>query len=389
MHELTILALGVCIARRVPVILWGDPGSGKTTTINSIAEHYNLWIETVIASIREPADFSGLPAIARDENGEASAELFPPSWAKRVARKHDVEKQASIVFYDEISTAPPAIQAALLRPILEGVVGDLRLPGSTITVAAANPPKQAAGGWELSAPTANRFTHLKWAPDANYIKEGFIKGFPPATVPMFKQKELLIAEKKARALVGIFLGTKPELLSVVPDKMTSKKDFNAYDYAFPTSRSWEVAAKLFAACEVGFLKNERGESASLPIGVRDMLLRGTIGAEITVSFLSFVKNLDLQDPNKLLDSEIDLVVPDRGDKVLALLNSLEYAYRTTPQDERWRRMGDIICTLIDEGYSDSAYIYAEKWVAELRPSGVLPSSRQTATIGRILDVLGK
>ena len=59
--------------------------------------------------------------------------------------------------FDEISTAPPAVQAALLRVVLERTVGDLRLPDAVSLVAAANTPEQAAGGWELSPPLANRF----------------------------------------------------------------------------------------------------------------------------------------------------------------------------------------------------------------------------------------
>lgn len=57
---------------------------------------------------------------------------------------------------DEISTAPPAVQAALLRVVLERVVGDLELPDGVAVIAAANPPEQAAGGWDLSATISRR-----------------------------------------------------------------------------------------------------------------------------------------------------------------------------------------------------------------------------------------
>ena len=40
-----------------------------------------------------------------------------------------------IAFFDEISTAPPAVQAALLRVVLERTVGDLRLPDGVAVVA--------------------------------------------------------------------------------------------------------------------------------------------------------------------------------------------------------------------------------------------------------------
>ena len=50
----------------------------------------------------------------------------------------------------------PAVRAALLRVVLERVVGDLELPNRAAIVAAANPPEQAAGGWDLSATISRR-----------------------------------------------------------------------------------------------------------------------------------------------------------------------------------------------------------------------------------------
>jgi len=91
--------------------------------------------ETVIAAIREPSDFSGLPVVR-----ESQVDMAPPRWAKRLA-----EAGRGILFLDEISTAPPAVQAALLRVVLERVVGDLELPDDVVVVAAANPPRAGRG----------------------------------------------------------------------------------------------------------------------------------------------------------------------------------------------------------------------------------------------------
>src|SRR5205823_11964182 len=70
-----------------------------------------------------------------------------------------------------ISTAPPAVQAAMLRIVLERVVGDLELPPGVRVVAAANPPEQAADGWDLAPPLANRLVHLDWPVDAKRSEE--------------------------------------------------------------------------------------------------------------------------------------------------------------------------------------------------------------------------
>ena len=46
-------ALGVAVAARVPVLLWGAPGTGKTSAIRAMARAMDWPCETVIASIRE------------------------------------------------------------------------------------------------------------------------------------------------------------------------------------------------------------------------------------------------------------------------------------------------------------------------------------------------
>src|SRR6201992_633171 len=135
-------ALGVAVAARVPVLLWGAPGTGKTSAIRSMAEAMNMPCETVIASIREPSDFAGRPIVV----GEV-VRFAPPAWARRLA-----ESRRGLLFLDELSTAPPAVQAALLRGVLERGVGDLGLPGSLAIVAAANTPGQAADRLGVVAP---------------------------------------------------------------------------------------------------------------------------------------------------------------------------------------------------------------------------------------------
>src|SRR5690348_3231338 len=96
-------ALGIALAARVPVLLWGAPGTGKTSVIRAMAEAAGWPCETVIASIREPSDFAGLPVVNRGER--VQVEFAPPRWAAALA-----EAGHGVAFFDEVSTAPPAVQ---------------------------------------------------------------------------------------------------------------------------------------------------------------------------------------------------------------------------------------------------------------------------------------
>ena len=164
----TTEALAVAAAAGAATILWGPPGAGKTSVVRSLAGSWDLPCEVVVASIHDPTDFSGLPVV---DGGHVS--LAPPAWARRLA-----DAGRGLLFLDELTTAPPAVQAALLRVVLERTVGDLVLPDAVRIVAAANPPDQAADGWDLAAPLANRFCHLTWTVDAGSFARGLAGGWP-------------------------------------------------------------------------------------------------------------------------------------------------------------------------------------------------------------------
>src|SRR5205085_6441439 len=104
----------------------------KPSVIRAMATASSLPCEVVIASIREPSDFAGLPVIDGSGPGATHVEFAPPGWARRLAALG-----TGLLFFDEVSTAPPAVQAALLRVVLERTVGDLALPDDVAVVAAA------------------------------------------------------------------------------------------------------------------------------------------------------------------------------------------------------------------------------------------------------------
>ena len=220
----------MAIAARVPVLLWGAPGTGKTSTIRALADAAGLPCETVIASIREPSDFAGLPIVVGQ-----GVRFAPPAWAQRLAAAG-----RGLLFLDELSTAPPAVQAALLRVVLERVVGDLDLPADIAVVAAANPPEQAADGWDLSAPLANRLCHLAWDINPRVVADGLAGGWAAPQVPEltggWEAEEIL-----ARGLVAAFLRARPALACAPPADPASA------GRGWPSPRTWEMAARLWGA----------------------------------------------------------------------------------------------------------------------------------------------
>src|SRR5437867_7384795 len=99
MHITKILDYAIRIG--VPPLFWGPPGIGKSSLIRAYCRRKGYECITIIASIREPQDFGGLPVIDQqgiEVKGEryTVARLAPPDWAVKAA----TGERPTIVFID-------------------------------------------------------------------------------------------------------------------------------------------------------------------------------------------------------------------------------------------------------------------------------------------------
>jgi hypothetical protein len=323
----TLRPLAIAVQANAPVVATGGPGVGKTSGIVALAKALDMPCETVIASLREPSDFAGLPIVT--DNGVM---LAPPAWAKRL-----VEAGKGILFLDEISTAAPAVQAALLRVVLDRVVGDLPLPQDVRIVAAMNPADQAAGGWELSPPLANRFCHLTWNLNTSEWIDGMLQGFPALTFPIVRDGwETMIPQ--SRTLVASFIQHKQTSLYNCP-----KNDSEA-GKPWPSPRSWDMASRLSAACKA----SGAGQDVELP------LIAGCVGDGHALEYVNWRDSLDLPDPEALLADPDSFVVPDRGDKAYTILASVAGAAASNLTKGRYLAAWQIFYKAASSGKKDLA-----------------------------------
>ena len=321
----------------IPVLLWGRPGVGKSSFIEGLSTA-DLKVLTIIASIHDPTDFSGLPI---HENG--SVRYAAPAW---IADFQD--KREGILFLDELSTCPPAVQAALLRVVFERRVGFTPLPDNVRIVAAANPPDLMVGGWELSPPMRNRFVHLDWdiRPElfTTALREGWQQGSLPAIDP--QEHARVLPDWKIR--ISAFLKVSPELLHGDPGK-------EKYGYASP--RSWEYAAHLLASCAV----------LGLPPDLD--LLRGCLGEGTAIVLAEYLDNLKMPDPLEVLNRKSTVVLEELNDgEVYVLFAGMERILLSQEHDEAFLTHAatfiDLTQQLTDAGRRDVVFVSLRRLAKE-------------------------
>ncbi|MFJ5775395.1 AAA family ATPase [Streptomyces sp. NPDC093094] len=350
-------ALTLAVAADLPVLLWGEPGIGKTAALTQLAEALELPLTTVIASVHEPSDFSGLPVVG-DDPAEQGVPMAPPDWAVRLVRAG-----RGLLFLDELSTAPPAVQAALLRLVLERRIGALRLPPGVRIVAAANPRSSAADGWELSPPLANRFVHLRWTHDHEVVVRGLGGTWPRATLPLLDPAGLPEAVAFARRAVCGFLRARPALVHRLPSGEARRGG------AWPSPRSWDMTLSLIAFATAAGSSRE----------VLSLLVRGTVGDGPGLELLAAIDRMDLPDPEVLLADPARAELPERGDLRQASLDAVVAAVNARPERSRWDAAWALLVRATETGAPDLVVAPATALAALRREDWDVPEAVERLT----------
>lgn len=312
--------------QNIPVYMEGVPGIGKTEETNQMFQARGWHLETLIASGLEPSDLGGLPS--RTDSGVVCT---PPAWAVRLMQEGD---KPSGLFIDELTCCHPALQAPMLRLIQERRMNDWSLPRNCRIVAAMNPPDLAAGGWDLSAPAANRGGHVFVSPDLDsWIAWGINQPDPHG----------------ALAAEAAFLKSRPALFCSVPKEATQQAA------AWPSPRTWFMASQV------------RTDGARVAL----------VGSAAYAEFLQWKRAADLPSPEDVLSGKAS--IPERSDARFAVLVSI--ASLAARDYKTWGKAAWGIIIKVAEHALDEALV----------PARALATSAPTvpAELGKLAPALAK
>lgn len=145
-EELLELLLHVAPIR--PVFIWGAPGIGKSSLVETFAESVGLPCVSLLGSQLAPEDIIGIPQIQEDVST-----FLPP---KMIAKK-----EPYCLFLDELNACSQEVQKAFYSLIHEHRIGEYHLPDGSIVIGAGNRAQDSAIVKTMSSALINRMFHVE------------------------------------------------------------------------------------------------------------------------------------------------------------------------------------------------------------------------------------
>ena len=287
--------------RQRPLFIAGPPGIGKSDVVAEVARSQGRPLIDIRLALLEATDLRGLPHLAeitiRDAEGNVVKNEFDVpltekafAWSSPTDLPTDPNSRA-LVFFDEMSSAPPSVQAATYQLILNRRIGSYVLPKDVVIVAAGNRVKDKGVAYNMPTPLANRFIHTTLAVD-------------------FDEWQEWAMQNHIHPLVVGYLSFQPADLFDFDPRRES--------LAFATPRSWSFVSELLY--EPGTY-----EDTDLPADILGNLIKGTVGEGIGIKFATYCKQAtNLPRARDILDGKVTKLNLKQIDICYALTTALVY-----------------------------------------------------------------
>ena len=230
---------------KLVTMIEGDPGIGKSSIVQDIAEQYKLALVDVRLSQCDPLDMQGMPTVQGDRAVFLPMDLFPLEDTPLPKNKNGF-----LLFLDEFNSASLAVQASSYKLILDKTVGQRKLHPKTVIVAAGNLSTNGAIVNRLSTAMQSRLVHLELGTNAEHWTEW-------ASI-----------NKLDHQVISYIHGRPDNLHNFDP---------NHNDKTFACPRTWHFVSRIMTAANGTPLKD------LLP------LLAGTIGEGVAREFIVYTE----------------------------------------------------------------------------------------------------
>lgn len=135
---------------RFSAFIWGEPGVGKSETIQQWSKDRGMRLTDVRLTQMDAPDLRGLQWISEKDQTTVSyrPEFFP------------TENVPGVIFLDELTAAEPRMQATAYQLVLDKRVGPHILPEKWMVLGAGNSPEDGAISYKMGSALSDRFVHI-------------------------------------------------------------------------------------------------------------------------------------------------------------------------------------------------------------------------------------
>lgn len=257
------------VETRWPAFVWGPPGVGKSAVVRDVATKLDRHVIDIRAALLDPTDIRGIPYVT-DGVARWCAPSFLPG----------PNDGPGLLFFDELTSAPPLVQASLYQLTLDRKVGEYCLPDDWSIVAAGNRSQDASITFRMPAALSNRFVHLDYEVD-------------------YDDWRTWATSEGLHPLVVAFISVRRPLLF----------QMNAHDRSFPSPRSWEMASDTMRK----FAEVRDAE---------DVLI-GIVGEAACIEFFAFLRDSRIADiVDAIMKNPGSAPIPNQLDLRFALVSYL-------------------------------------------------------------------
>ena len=262
--------------RRHSYMIFGPSGVGKSQVVAQVAAALNLPMVDIRLSQMDAVDGRGVPSVKNGFTVWNPVKFFPDS-------------DTGILFFDEVTSAPPSVQTLAYQAMLDRKIGETEIPEGWMVLAAGNLQSDRGITHTLAAPLINRM-------------------FVTTVTPHLDDWRIHAAMNDVDSRVIAFLGLRADLLhKFLPTEYVSGKQF-------PTPRGWFRVSDVVK------------RMGMLPEQIAHKMIVGSVGDEAGIAFIGFLQDSEgLVSLDMIFKNPENVPVPAETHKQYALAMGLATA----------------------------------------------------------------
>lgn len=290
-------ALVAAIRARLPILITGAPGIGKSDIVEQAAHESGAEIILSHPAVADPTDAKGLPWVV---NGAATFLAFG-----ELQRAIDATTP-TVWFLDDLGQASPAVQASYMQLLLARRVNGHKLSQHVTFVSATNRRTDRSGVTGILEAVKSRFASiLELEPDVNeWCTWAIDRDLPPELVAYLRFQ---------------------------PDNLCKFQATNDLTNS-PVPRTWSHVARIM--------------ELQLPQSLQFTMIAGAIGEGAATEFCAFLRMYaELPSIDQILIDPMTPAIPSNPAAMYAVATAL--AHRATTQN--FPRIAQYVQRLVDAG----------------------------------------